>query len=219
MKEIDDPEANLRSKAVKTIGFMSDESSSSDEFEILIDKANPTTPKRGKEYDAYEVYVNERLANAIAQKVDITPSVARVSEKRMKAARKFALDAALMEEELHARKAQDMRKVKYSDRHVQKYGVIYADDARLTVMKRNEKEEAEKAAILERKEAAKQKKEKHQAEMASRKASREALRAEKREQQARRAQNEVVDKGAELATVAAQEAEFAALQSQFSIYE
>jgi hypothetical protein len=70
-----------------------------------------------------------------------TPSVAWAIEKRNKALNIMVLDRATAKEELFKKQAEETEKVRRKskgNRTVQKYGTIYAGDARLKTIARNE---------------------------------------------------------------------------------
>jgi hypothetical protein len=120
------------------------------------------TPKRNMHcIDIYSSYIDKRIQNSITRVAALTPSVARAIEKREKAMKIMVLDGATAKEELFKKQAEEQEKTrrKYNgNRIVQKYGTIYAGDARLKTIARNEAEEAAIAEITCKKDEAYNKK-------------------------------------------------------------
>ena len=120
-----------------------------------MDWATCVTPARNMpSIQAYSNYIDQRIEGSITEAVQLTPSVARAIEKRNKALNIMVLDGATAKEELFKKQAEETEKVRRKskgNRTVQKYGTIYAGDARLKAIARNEAEDAAVAEIAHKK--------------------------------------------------------------------
>ncbi len=96
------------------------------------------------------------ISKAVTRVQPVSPSVSRAIEKRDKAIRIMALDGSLAEEELFKKAEAEKEKTRKKSRpgnHIQRYGAIYAGDARLKAAARNLGEERYKAEVAKEKEA------------------------------------------------------------------
>jgi hypothetical protein len=86
----------------------------------------------------YSDYINYRISSAIQGTITLTPSVARVTDKRNKALNIMALDGVLKGEELDKRRAEEARKARHkieggTRRVATNHGVIKKGDAKLRI--------------------------------------------------------------------------------------
>jgi len=98
------------------------------------------TPTTLIAYKQFSSYINNRLASIIDKTIELSPTVARVIEKRDKGAKIMLLNGVLIGEELQERKEAEMEKLrrKRGNKKVQQYGTIKVGDARLKIMARDE---------------------------------------------------------------------------------
>jgi hypothetical protein len=104
------------------------------------DFSNCETPNSGQ-LEIFQKFIDIRINSSILNGIPPTPSVARAIEKRDKATRMRLLDRQVIQEELVKRREQEKEKARRKSGHkvVQKFGTIEVGDARLRIIKRNEK--------------------------------------------------------------------------------
>src|SRR5450432_919755 len=104
--------------------------------------------------EKYSSYINSRLASVIDNSLELSPTVARVIEKRDKGTKILLLSGILAREELDSKKDAELEKLrrKQGNRKVQQYGTILVGDARLKVIARDEAAERRIELYNERKE-------------------------------------------------------------------
>jgi hypothetical protein len=104
-----------------------------------IDWKNCETPDKSLvAIQPYSNYIDYRISSAIEGTITLTPSVARVTDKRNKALNIMVLDGVLKGEELDKRRAEEARKARHKieggNRRVPTHhGVILKGDARLRI--------------------------------------------------------------------------------------
>lgn len=111
------------------------------------------------EIQRYSAYINSRISGAINGSIPLSPTVARVVDKRNKAQSIIALTGTLALEELEKRRAEEARKARHKRDGGQRriatdYGVIKKGDARLRICGREEfiqQKKAEKAQKISEK--------------------------------------------------------------------
>jgi hypothetical protein len=118
----------------------------------------PMTPSRNPEFDftecctptnnsalinRYSKYIDLRIQRGISGEQVVSPTLARVIEKRDKARRIANINGKLAKNELHQRHEADKDKARrrLGNKQVQKYGVISLGDGRLRTANRNEEED------------------------------------------------------------------------------
>src|SRR5450432_123982 len=82
------------------------------------------TPTTLIAYKQFSSYINNRLASIIDKTIELSPTVARVIEKRDKGAKVILLKGVLIEEELAKKKEAELNKARRkvsSNKTVQKY--------------------------------------------------------------------------------------------------
>jgi len=95
-------------------------------------------------YKAASKYIDKSLAHSIETGLSLSPTVARVIEKREKASKTLQLSGQLAIEELYKKRQAELDKNRpKSERHIQQFRTILVGDARLRAIVRNEHEEAE----------------------------------------------------------------------------
>ena len=102
------------------------------------------------EIQRYSAYIDSRLTGAIDGSIPLSPTVARVVEKRNKAQSIVALNGILALEELDKRRAEEARRARHKRdggqrRIASEYGVIKAGDARLRIAGREQYIEQKRA--------------------------------------------------------------------------
>ena len=161
-----------------------------DELYFEMDFNNMSTPYSPHTYDVCSSYINKKLTQNIEAGLSLSPTTARLIEKREKASRTLKLSDQLAIEELYKKKQAELDRTQHNgERHVQQFGTILVGDARLRTLVQNEEEKAQIEAIRVRKKESKRKKQEYTDGVASRKAERLRKKAEKEAQKAaRRAQ-------------------------------
>jgi hypothetical protein len=111
-----------------------------EEQEVFREKwANCQTPElKLPAIQKLSTYIDSRLSGAIDGSIPLTPTVARVLDKRNKAQNIMALNGTLASEELEKRRAEEARKARHKRdggqrRIATEYGTIKAGDARLRI--------------------------------------------------------------------------------------
>ena len=109
-----------------------------------IEWASCQTPQlKLPEIQRYSAYIDSRLTGAIDGSTPLSPTVARVVEKRNKAQSIIALNGILALEELDKRRAEEARRARHKRdggqrRIASEYRVIKAGDARLRIAGREQ---------------------------------------------------------------------------------
>ena len=154
---------------------------SDDELAFEVDFTCIRTPNSPLMYQACTDFIERRLAQSITNELILTPTVARVIEKREKASKIAKLSGQLAIEELYKKRQAELEKVRPNgERTVQQFGTITVGDARLKVIARNEAEEAAKECIALKKAESQCKKEEYRARVESRKLERLVKKASKK---------------------------------------
>ena len=113
-----------------------------------VDFKNLRTPLSPHMYEAASKYIDKSLAHSIQTGLTISPTVARVIEKREKASKTLQLSGQLAIEELYKKRQAELNKNQpKGERHIQQFGTILVGDARLRAIVRNKHEEAEIESI------------------------------------------------------------------------
>jgi hypothetical protein len=116
-----------------------------------IDWKNCETPDKSLvAIQPYSNYIDHRISSAIEGTITLTPSVARITDKRNKALNIMVLDGVLKGEELDKRRVEEARKARYkieggNRRMPTYYGVILKGDTRLCIAGRTQFLAQEKA--------------------------------------------------------------------------
>jgi DDE superfamily endonuclease len=175
LREFSSPEQRLRTD------------DSEDELYFEVDFKNISTLYSLHMYEACTNFIRERLAKGIETRLSLSPTVARVYEKREKASKTLKLSGQLAIEELYKKRQEELDKARLNrDRHIQQFRTILVRDARLRAIVRNEAEDAAVEAIHTKKEESQRKKEEYRARVESRKADRLVKKAQKDAQKAAR---------------------------------
>ena len=99
-------------------------------------------------YNACFSYINKKLTQNIEAGLSLSPTTARLIEKREKASRILKLSDQLAIEELYKKKQTELNRTQHNDeQHVQQFDTILVEDARLRTMIQNEEEKAQIEAI------------------------------------------------------------------------
>src|SRR5436190_9701946 len=97
-----------------------------------MDLNNMSTPYSPHMYDACSSYINKKLTQNIEAGLSLSPTIARLIEKREKASRTLKLSDQLAIEELYKKKQTELNRTQYNgEQHVQQFGTILVEDARL----------------------------------------------------------------------------------------
>src|SRR5438034_7786007 len=113
-------------------------------------------------YDVCFSYINKKLTQNIEAGLSLSLTTARLIEKHEKASRTLKLSGQLAIEELYKKKQTELNKTQHnSEQHVQQFGTILVEDARLRTMIQNVEEKAQIETIHVRKEESKRKKQEY----------------------------------------------------------
>jgi hypothetical protein len=161
--------------------------------EHLLDISLRPTPTTLIAHEQFSSYINDRLVSTINKTIELSPTVARVIEKRDKGAKIMLLNSVLIGEELQQRKEAEVAKIrrKQGNRQVQQYGTIRVGDARLKLMARDEAIDRRIELYNQRQEE----KEQERREIADRK----EVRLQKRQEKKRAKDKRIADKVAKAA--------------------
>src|SRR5437773_6507772 len=95
-------------------------------------------------YDACSSYINKKLTQNIEAELSLSFTTARLIEKHEKTSRILKLSDQLAIEELYKKKQTELNKTQHNDeQHVQQFGTILVEDARLRTMIQNEEEKTQ----------------------------------------------------------------------------
>jgi hypothetical protein len=113
------------------------------------------TPKSHAEVLQSNSWIDNRLVEILVNALKVTPTIGEVIQKRNKGSNTLQLKGQIAEEEIYRKAEEELKKKrrKNMNKVVQKYGVIFADEARLRIMVRNEEEDECKKGIQRRKDA------------------------------------------------------------------
>ena len=138
-------------------------------------------------YDVCFSYINKKLTQNIEVELSLSLTIARFIEKCEKTSRILKLSDQLAIEELYKKKQTELNKTQHNDeQHVQQFGTILVEDARLRTMIQNEEEKTQIEAIHVQKKESKCKKKKYTDNVASWKAEHLRKKAEKKAQKTAR---------------------------------